>query len=73
MVAYKVTYSKQALKDAKKLSSASLDKKAKERTILLNGFLRMKIIINMVIGHAKDGIMDDMNSNNVILFFPLII
>ncbi len=30
MVAYKVTYSKQALKDAKKLSSASLDKKAKE-------------------------------------------
>jgi len=30
MVEYKVTYSKQALKDAKKLSSASLDKKAKE-------------------------------------------
>ncbi len=30
MVAYKVIYSKQALKDAKKLSSASLDKKAKE-------------------------------------------
>lgn len=30
MVAYKVTYSKQALKDAKKLSSASLDAKAKE-------------------------------------------
>ena len=30
MVVYKVTYSKQALKDAKKLSSASLDKKAKE-------------------------------------------
>jgi len=30
MVAYKVAYSKQALKDAKKLSSASLDKKAKE-------------------------------------------
>ena len=30
MLAYKVTYSKQALKDAKKLSSASLDKKAKE-------------------------------------------
>jgi len=30
MVAYKVTYSKQALKDAKKLSSVSLDKKAKE-------------------------------------------
>jgi len=30
MVAYKVTYSKHALKDAKKLSSASLDKKAKE-------------------------------------------
>ena len=30
MVAYRVTYSKQALKDAKKLSSASLDKKAKE-------------------------------------------
>jgi Txe/YoeB family toxin of toxin-antitoxin system len=30
MVIYKVTYSKQALKDAKKLSSASLDKKAKE-------------------------------------------
>lgn len=30
MVAYKVLYSKQALKDAKKLSSASLDKKAKE-------------------------------------------
>ena len=29
MVAYKVTYSKQALKDAKKLSSASLDEKAK--------------------------------------------
>lgn len=29
MVTYKVTYSKQALKDAKKLSSASLDKKAK--------------------------------------------
>ena len=30
MVAYKVVYSKQALKDAKKLSSASLDKKARE-------------------------------------------
>ena len=30
MVSYKVIYSKQALKDAKKLSSASLDKKAKE-------------------------------------------
>jgi len=30
MVIYKVIYSKQALKDAKKLSSASLDKKAKE-------------------------------------------
>jgi len=30
MVTYKVTYSKQALKDAKKLSFASLDKKAKE-------------------------------------------
>ena len=30
MVTYKVTYSKRALKDAKKLSSASLDKKAKE-------------------------------------------
>ena len=30
MVAYKVIYSKQALKDAKKLSSANLDKKAKE-------------------------------------------
>ncbi len=30
MVEYKVVYSKQALKDAKKLSSASLDKKAKE-------------------------------------------
>jgi len=30
MVAYRVIYSKQALKDAKKLSSASLDKKAKE-------------------------------------------
>jgi len=29
MVGYKVVYSKQALKDAKKLSSASLDKKAK--------------------------------------------
>ena len=30
MVDYKVVYSKHALKDAKKLSSASLDKKAKE-------------------------------------------
>ena len=30
MVGYKVTYSKQALKDAKKLSSASLDNKARE-------------------------------------------
>ena len=30
MVDYKVIYSKQALKDAKKLSSASLDKKTKE-------------------------------------------
>ncbi len=30
MVTYKVTYSKQALKDAKKLSSVSLDQKAKE-------------------------------------------
>ena len=30
MVTYKVVYSKQALKDAKKLSSASLDKKARE-------------------------------------------
>lgn len=32
---YKVTYSKQALKDAKKLSEASLDKKAKELIELL--------------------------------------
>ena len=30
MVAYKVLYSKEALKDAKKLSAAKLDKKAKE-------------------------------------------
>jgi len=30
MVKYKIIYSKQALKDAKKLSLASLDKKAKE-------------------------------------------
>ncbi|OQX57474.1 MAG: toxin of toxin-antitoxin system [Helicobacteraceae bacterium 4484_230] len=30
MVNYKVVYSKQALKDAKKLSSVSLDKKARE-------------------------------------------
>jgi len=30
MVTYKVIYSKLALKDAKKLSSASLDKKAKK-------------------------------------------
>lgn len=30
MVVYKVIYSKQALKDAKNLSSAGLDKKAKE-------------------------------------------
>ena len=30
MVEYKILYSKLALKDAKKLSSASLDKKAKE-------------------------------------------
>ncbi|WP_294965870.1 Txe/YoeB family addiction module toxin [Sulfurimonas sp.] len=30
MVAYKVIYSKQTVKDAKKLSSASLDKKAKK-------------------------------------------
>ncbi len=30
MVGYKVVYSKLALKDAKKLSSVSLDKKAKE-------------------------------------------
>ena len=30
MVSYKVLYSKQALKDAKNLSSANLDKKAKE-------------------------------------------
>ncbi|MDD5401628.1 MAG: Txe/YoeB family addiction module toxin [Sulfurimonas sp.] len=30
MVIYKILYSKLALKDAKKLSSASLDKKAKE-------------------------------------------
>jgi Txe/YoeB family toxin of toxin-antitoxin system len=30
MVKYKVLYSKQALKDAKNLSSANLDKKAKE-------------------------------------------
>lgn len=30
MVEYKVLYSKQALKDAKNLSSAKLDKKAKE-------------------------------------------
>ena len=35
MVAYKVIYSKQALKDAKKLSSASLDKKAKELIVLI--------------------------------------
>ena len=35
MVTYKVTYSKQALKDAKKLSSVSLDKKAKELIELL--------------------------------------
>lgn len=32
---YKVTYSKQALKDAKKLSEASLEKKAKELIELL--------------------------------------
>ncbi len=32
---YKVVYSKQALKDAKKLSDASLDKKAKELIELL--------------------------------------
>ena len=30
MVSYKIVYSKLALKDAKKLSSANLDKKAKE-------------------------------------------
>ena len=30
MVEYKILYSKQALKDAKNLSSANLDKKAKE-------------------------------------------
>ena len=30
MVEYKILYSKLALKDAKKLSSANLDKKAKE-------------------------------------------
>lgn len=30
MVEYKILYSKQAIKDAKKLSSACLDKKAKE-------------------------------------------
>ena len=30
MVKYKIIYSKQALKDAKKLSSANLDKKTKE-------------------------------------------
>lgn len=35
MVRYKVVYSKQALKDAKKLSSASLDHKAKELIELL--------------------------------------
>lgn len=35
MVTYKVIYSKQALKDAKKLSSASLDKKAKELIALI--------------------------------------
>ena len=35
MVEYKVLYSKQALKDAKKLSSAKLDKKAKELITLI--------------------------------------
>jgi Txe/YoeB family toxin of toxin-antitoxin system len=35
MVSYKVIYSKQALKDAKKLSSANLDTKAKELIELL--------------------------------------
>ena len=30
MVAYKILYSKSAIKDAKKLTNASLDKKAKE-------------------------------------------
>lgn len=35
MVNYKVIYSKQALKDAKKLSSANLDKKAKEQIELI--------------------------------------
>ena len=35
MVGYKVTYSKQALKDAKKLSAVSLDKKAKALIELL--------------------------------------
>ena len=35
MVEYKVIYSKAALKDAKKLSSASLDKKAKELITLI--------------------------------------
>ena len=40
MVEYKVVYSKQALKDAKKLSSVSLDKKAKEliQLIKINPF-----------------------------------
>ena len=35
MVTYRVLYSKQALKDAKKLSSVSLDKKARELIELL--------------------------------------
>jgi len=47
MVEYKILYSKWALKDAKKLSSANLDKKAKEliEIIRKNPFkthLRMK-------------------------------
>ncbi|MFA6191087.1 MAG: Txe/YoeB family addiction module toxin [Sulfurimonas sp.] len=42
MVIYKVIYSKQALKDAKKLSDAFLDKKAKEliELIKINPFLK---------------------------------
>jgi len=59
MVNYKVVYSKQALKDAKKLSSANLDKKAKEliELIKINPFQKLppyeKLVGNLTGSYSR--------------------
>jgi len=59
MVNYRVLYSKQALKDAKKLSSANLDKKAKELIELIknNPFQKLppyeKLVGNLIDSYSR--------------------